>query len=333
MIPKRSDSMYFNNEAIRARVLQAIARNRVPGLHFAGHFLDIECQEIAGDTARFAIPDGPHCRDANGAVNIVALGILADNALATPTRSGATPGARLGTIHLQLQFTGAPVTGDLSAESRLLGRSEGAIMQKSMSLATFYANGKPIAHGSGEFVLLDAPPDVTLAPRPWERERTEPPQTVPVDIGTLEPHECAILKTCNTALAKASPQATFIQHFWGGVPRRTAQGASSRVEIGPHIGNRIGHVQGGILFGLAATNACAAAPSAMMLSNISAWYISPGRGAALVVRSRVVHTGRTIAVVRTEIKTAGGDCCNAMHYLGVEPHCNVVLRHGLHEDL
>ena len=307
MTPKRSDSMYIDDHAIRARVLRAIARNRVPGLHFAGHFLDIQWQDIAGDTARFAIPDGPHCRDANGTVNIGALGILADNVLAAPTRRGESPGARLGTVHLQLQFTGAPMTGDLNAESRMLGRSEGSAMQKSLSSAMFYANGKSIAHGSGEFVVLDTPPGVTLAPRPWERERTEPPQTVAVDIGTLEPHELAILKVCDAALAKASPQATFIQHFWGGVPRRNAQGAGNRVKIGPHVGNRIGHVQGGILFGLAATNARAAAPSTMMLSNISAWYISPGRGDELVVRSRVLHTGRTTAVVRTEIKTVGGE--------------------------
>lgn len=305
MTPKRSDSKNFNDQAIRTRVLRAIARNRVPGLHFAGHFLDIECLEIAGETARFTIPDGPHCRDANGTVNIVALGILADNVLATPTRSGRSPGARLGTTYLQLQFTGAPVTGDLSANARLLGRSEGAARQKAFSSAIFYANGKPIGHGSGEFVLLDAPSGVTLAPRPWERAAA--PQTVPVDIGTLEPHERAILKACDAALAKASPKATFIQHFWGGVPRRNAQGASSRVAIGPHIGNRVGHVQGGILFGLAATNACAAAPPGMMLSNASAWYISPGCGASLAVRSHVVHTGRTISVVRTEIKAAGGE--------------------------
>jgi acyl-coenzyme A thioesterase PaaI-like protein len=304
MTPKRSDLMPFNDHAIRARVLRAIARNRVPGLHFAGHFLDIQCQEIAGETARFAIPDGPHCRDADGAVNIGALGILADNVLAAPTRWGESPGARLGTVHLQLQFIGAPLIGDLSAQSRMLGRSEGAMMQKSLSSATFYANGKSIAHGSGEFVLLDAPPGVTLAPRPWESKG--PPQAAPGDIGAFEPHELAILKACDAALAKASREASFIQHFWGGVPRRNTQGASNRVEIGPHIGNRIGHAQGGILFGLAATSACAAAPSAMMLSNLSAWYISPGRGAALLVRSRVVHAGRTTAVVRTEINAAGG---------------------------
>lgn len=305
MTPKRSDTEIYNDQAIRTRVLRAIARNRIPGLHFAGHFVDIKCLEIAGETARFTVPDGPHCRDANGTVNIMALGILADNVLATPTRSGRSSGARLGTTYLQLQFTGAPVTGDLSADSLLLGRSEGAARQKAFSSATFHANGKPIAHGSGEFVVLDAPPGVALVARPWERDA--PPQTVPADIGTLEPHESAILKACDAALAKASPKAAFIQHFWGSVPRRSTQGASSRVAIGPHIGNRVGHVQGGILFGLAATNACAAAPPGMMLSNASAWYISPGCGASLTVRSRVVHTGRTICVVRTEIKATGGE--------------------------
>lgn len=307
MTSKGSDPMHPDDQAIRARVLLAIARNRVPGLHFAGHFLGIHCQELTGETARFAIPDGPHCRDANGTVNVGVLGILADNALAAPTRRGELPGARLGTVHLQLQFTGAPIMGDLGAVSRMLGRSEGSVLQKSFSSATFYANGNAIAHGSGEFVVLDAPPGATLAPRPWERELAAPQQTIPAAIDTLERHELAILKACDAALAKASPQAAFIQHFWGGVPRRNRLGASNRAKIGPHVGNRIGHVQGGILFGFAATNACAAAPPTMMLSNLSAWYISPGRGDALVVRSRVLHTGRATAVVRTELKTTAGE--------------------------
>jgi acyl-coenzyme A thioesterase PaaI-like protein len=297
--------MRSNDQAIRSRVLHAIAGNRIAGLHFPGHFLDIEWREVACGAARLSLADGLHCRDANGAINIVALGIFADNALAAPARTGASPGARLGTIHLQLQFTGAPVTGDLSAESRLLGLTEGAALQQSLSSAIFHANGKSVCYASGEFVLLDAPPGVTLAPLPWER--TEPPRIVPVDAGELEPNERGILKACDTAIANASPQASFIQHFWGGVPRRIAQGASNRVAIGPHIGNRVGHVQGGILFGIAATNACAAAPEAMMLLNASVWYISPGRGTALSVKSRVVHAGRTIAVVRTEIKTATGE--------------------------
>jgi acyl-coenzyme A thioesterase PaaI-like protein len=297
--------MKSTDPAIRARVLHAIAANRIPGLHFAGYFLGIEWQDVTVDAARMTMAEGPHCLDADGAVNITALGVLADNVLATPTRTEAAPGARLATIHLQLQFTGAPVTGSLNAEARLLGRSEATTLQQSLSSATICANGKTVCHASGEFMPLAAPPGVTLAPLPWQRK--DPPRIVPVDAGELDPNEQAILKACDAALAKASPQIAFIQHFWGGVPRRSAQGASNRVAIGPHIGNRVGHVQGGALLGLAATNACAAAPAAMMLSNVSAWYISPGRGAELSIRSRVVHTGRTIAVVRTEIKTTAGE--------------------------
>jgi hypothetical protein len=141
--------MNADDQAIRARVLQAIADNRIPGLHFAGHFLGLEWQEVTHDTARMAMAEGPHCRDADGAMNLVALGILADNVLATPTRTEAAPGARLGTILLQLHFTGAPITGDLSAEARLLGRSEGAALQKSLSSATISAMGRTVCHESG----------------------------------------------------------------------------------------------------------------------------------------------------------------------------------------
>ena len=305
MTTKLIDQVHSGDEAIRAHVLRAIAANRTPGLHFPGHFLGVEWREVAGGKARTALATGPHCRDADGAINIVALGIFTDNVLAAPSRTGAAPGARLATIHMQVQFTGAPVTGNLTAESRLLGRSEGAALQRSLSAATIFANGKPVCHGSGEFALLDPPPGVVLGPLPWER--TDTPPAVPIGTADLEPHERTILKACDKALAKASPEAAFIQHFWGGIPHRTAQGASNRVAIGPHIGNRVGHVQGGILLGLAATSACAAAPAEMMLSNVSAWYISPGRGNALKVRSRLVHAGRTIAVVRTEIKTAGNE--------------------------
>jgi len=293
------------DQAIRARVLHAISANRIPGLNFPGHFLGIEWQEVAGGGARLSLADGPHCLDASGTVPITALGVFADNALATVARTGTPPGSRMGTIHLELQFTGLPVSGGLSAESRLLARMEGATLQQSLTEATLSANGKCVCRASGEFMLLDPPRGVTLAPLPWER-RKQPPIS-PVDPDKLEPHEQAIIEACDTALADITPQTSFIQHFWGGIPRRTPLGASNRVAIGPHIGNRVGHVQGGILFGIAATNACAAAPETMILSNASVWYISPGRGNTLSVRSRLLHAGRTITVVRTEIKTDSGD--------------------------
>ena len=291
--------------AIRALVLRGIAGNRTPGLHFPGFFLDIRWPEVAGEAARAAIADGPHCRDANGEMDVAALAILADTALATSTRVLVAPGARLATIHMQIQFTGAPATGEVSADAQLLGFSSGSALRQSLTSATLYANGKAVCYASGEFVTLNPPPGVTLAPLPRQNRET---RLVPqLAENALDANERRILKACDTALAKTSAHGSFIQHFWGSAPKRTAHGAAMRVAIGPHLGNRVGHVQGGISFGMAAACACAAAPATMMLSNVSAWYISPGHGKSLNIRSRVVHAGRSIAVVRTEIKTATGE--------------------------
>ncbi len=292
-------------DRIRAQLLRGIAGNRIAGLHFPGYFLGIEWGEITGDSAQVAIAGGPHCCDARGEVDVAALAIVADTALASTARLGLAPGARLATIHLQMQFTGAPATGRISAEARLLGLSAGSALRQSLSSTVLSAQGQPVCHASGEFVLLDPPAGVKLAPLPWQS--ATPATTASVDERALEAHERAILRAGDDALVQASPQAAFIQHFWGGSPRRTAYGASNRVAIGPHLGNRVGHVQGGILFGVAANTAREAVPAGMMLSNVSAWYISPGHGKSLAVKSRVVHAGRSVAVIRTEIKTAAGE--------------------------
>jgi acyl-coenzyme A thioesterase PaaI-like protein len=298
---------YSNPHAreIRNQVLRGIAGNRTPGLHFPGFFLDLRWHETAGETTRISIADGPHCRDANGEMDVAALAILADTALATATRQLIAPAARLATIHMQIQFTGTPATGEISAEAKLLGFGAGASLHQSMTSGTLHANGTPICHVSGEFVSLDPPPGVTLVPVP--RQRADAPETAALVEHALDARERSILKACDAALAKSSAHTSFIQHFWGATPGRTANGAAMRVAIGPHLGNRVGHVQGGISFGIAAACACASVPATMMLSNVSAWYISPGHGKSLGVQSRVVHAGRSIAVVRTEIKTAGGE--------------------------
>ena len=291
-------------QEIRSRVLHGIALNRNPGLHFPGYFLDFEWGEIVMGRAGVAITEGAHCRDANGEVDIVALAILADTALATSARTTLAPGARLATTHLEMQFSGAPATGRISSDGNLIGFTSGIKVRQALTTAMLYANDKIIAQASGGFVALDPPPGVNLAPLPWQRDQE--PATSAVDERKLEPHERVILKMGEAALARATPDAPFIRQFWGGVPKNNSKGVSHRVVIGPHLGNRVGHVQGGITLGIAAVSACAAAPAAMMLSNIAAWYISPGHGKALNVRSRVLHAGRTVSVVRTEIKSSDG---------------------------
>jgi acyl-coenzyme A thioesterase PaaI-like protein len=78
------------------------------------------------------------------------------------------------------------------------------------------------------------------------------------------------------------------------------------VKLGPQHANRVGHVQGGLLLGLAAITARTAAPKHPQLSGISAWYISPGQGRALKITSKRFHDGRSFAAVRTEVRNADG---------------------------
>jgi acyl-coenzyme A thioesterase PaaI-like protein len=77
------------------------------------------------------------------------------------------------------------------------------------------------------------------------------------------------------------------------------------MENGEHVANRIGHVQGGLLAGLAATTAMAALPASWRLSGISSWFTSPGEGQKLHAASKVVHHGRQTAVVRTVVTGKG----------------------------
>jgi acyl-coenzyme A thioesterase PaaI-like protein len=293
-----------DQQRIRDRILRGIAGNRVPGLHFPGHFLGLTWSDIGKDSGRLTIADGPHCRNAQGVVDVTALALIADAALGTPIRLQLEDGVRLATLRMHLQFTGVPARGDIVAHAKLLDSSTGGKLKQWMATCTLAGGGTTLCHASGEFAELRVPEGVQLEALPWERR--EPPVAPLLDLRRLGTDERHILRACERALARATPYSSFIEHLWSGPPRRTASGASSRVAIGPQIGNRVGHVQGGILLGIAANSACAAAPSGMMLSGVSAWYLSPGRGTALHARSRLVHGGRTVAVVRTELKASNG---------------------------
>jgi acyl-coenzyme A thioesterase PaaI-like protein len=122
----------------------------------------------------------------------------------------------------------------------------------------------------------------------------------------LEPEEKKVMAACNSALKRADHGRAFIERFWGVLPVPTDTGARCTVKLGPQHGNRVGHVQGGLLLGLAAVTAQAAAPRHPRLSAIAAWYISPGQGRALKIASKRLHEGRSFAAVRTEIRNADG---------------------------
>ncbi len=290
--------------SIRRRAIAALAANRSPGFHFPGYFLGLEWPRIGTDNLEETMPDGPHCRSADGTIALSAFSVMLDTALATAPRLKIKRGVRQATVHLHAQFTGRPLRGALSARARLESFSTGGAVREAQSSATIHAAGKPVCHAMGSFVVLPPPAGVKLAPLPWQRKPGAARRML--DEADFDAREAATLAACDAALERTNGRASFIEHFWGVLPRATPGGARCQVRIGPQHGNRVGHVQGGLLLGLAAVTAQAAAPRHPRLSAISAWFISPGQGSLLNIRSERFHEGRSFAGIRTEIRNADG---------------------------
>lgn len=290
------------SQAVRRQVLRGIALNRTPGLHFAGNFLDVSFDHVTRDGVRLSVDPGPWCAEADGQVDLGALAILADLALAACIRAHLASATRLATVTMNLQFTGVPRAGRLRAEGRFEGFLREGAGHLGMSRVSVRGRSGQICYGTGTFMALEPPQGVTLHPVPL-RTRRAPEPALPAE-RELHAAERAILRRADAVLADATladGEDSFIRRFWGGQFHRAPAGAAGVLENGPHIGNRVGHAQGGILLALAAGTAAAALTPHWRLSGIAVSYIRPGEGRKLRARARVVHHGRLTAVVRTEI--------------------------------
>lgn len=280
-------------------MLRGITLNRAPGYHFAGNFLDISFDHVAVRDSRLSMDTGPHCAETDGQVNLGAFAVFADLALAATVRANVSPETRLATVCMNLHFTGAPLTGRLEAASAFESFFRGTTGQQGLSRVRIAADGEQACVGQASFMVLKPPKGVALHPMPLRRRDEPAPELA--ERG-LKGDEAKIVALADAALAAVDAHGgAFIRRFWGYEPHAIEGGASCSVKNGPHIANRVGHVQGGILFGLAAATASAALPASWALTGVSAWYISPGEGRTLKVKSRIVHHGRLTAVVRTQI--------------------------------
>lgn len=282
---------------IRTRVKQALVRARTPGFHFPGHFLDLQWGAVAPECSSLSLPDGPHLRNGDGDIDLLALCVMADVSFGVAMRSADATTDRLSTVYLQLQFTGTPARGDLRAESRLHDISNDTSLQQRLASASLFSGAGLVCHGTSTF--LKTPSNAALGRLPWQREGESGGQQL--DEQTASDAERETLRRCDQQLASAADN--FLERFWLG-PAWDAQ-KGFEISTGGHVGNRVGHVQGGLLLGIAARAGCAAAPAGTRLGNISAWYVSPGQG-TLRTRSEVLHRGRNTALVQSVILNDDG---------------------------
>ncbi|MSQ21523.1 MAG: hypothetical protein EXR39_18785 [Betaproteobacteria bacterium] len=284
-------------ESIRAAVLRGITLNRVPGLHFPGNLLGLSFEHITIASSLLTLEADPHCLEADGQMNLGALALLADIAMAGTVRANLQPATRLGTVSLSLQFVGAPCTGRLAACAEFDGFFQQGAGRLGVTRCVVANEQGPVCTGTGTFMMLVPPKDVVLHPIQFRRRDDQPVALLPDE--ALTPEERGIVQRAGVAMAGGDG---FLERFWGYATKRTTQGATGAMKNGPHIGNRVGHVQGGILMGFAAATAQAALPANWSLASITAAYISPGEGAVLRAQSRLVHHGRLTSVIHTQIR-------------------------------
>ena len=284
---------------IRSAVLRGIALNRTPGFHFAGNFLGVELLEVGART-RVAMEGGPHAAEADGQAHLAGVFMVADIALAASIRAQLSPETRLATVSMHLQMNGAPVRGTVEGHGEFAGFAAESASKLGLGRVALTAGGQQVGFGHGAFMALDPPPGVTMHPVQPKRARdVEPPAE-----DTLDAAERGILQRADAALSGG--KASFISRFLGIEPRQTDRGASCRMRNGAHVGNRVGHAQGGILMGLAGATAAATLGPEWTLASIAASFTSPGEGESLEAMASVIHRGRFTAVVRTEVIASGG---------------------------
>ena len=288
----------MSEERIRRRVLRAIALNRTPGYHFPGNFIDLSFDRVESAGARLTY-------ESEDEGDLGSLAVLADFALGTSIRAELDPATRLATVSMTLELAAMPRAGVVRAASRchgFVGEGDGRMGRARVVLEDA---GGEFGYGSGAFMVLKPPPGMALHPVPMrKRGDAEPPL---LSERELAPDELRIVRQADEALERAAKTGQpFLRHFWGLLPQAAPGGASCVMPNGPHVGNRVGYVQGGILFALGAATAMAALPDTWTLSSTTAAFISPGQGPALKARASVLHQGQRVAVVRTEVLRSDG---------------------------
>lgn len=304
--------MVSDADAVLRHVLVGITRHRTPGWSFTGNFLQLSFDEVTAEQSTVSVDPEPFLLREDGQFSLGVLTALADVGLAAVVRGPSGEGRRQATVSLGIQFTGVALKGRLIARSRLDGLTAGAAKRVSLARGEIAGASGMVATTWGSFIDVAQP---GLLPVP-QRRRGDAAAFPPADEKSLDGQEAEILARARAALATGGAPG-FVDRFWGLQATPIDSGARARFANGPHVGNRVGHTQGGISAALAATSAMSAMGAGWGLSALMASYVGPGVGPTLEVQPTVVHRGGSTGVVHTSVRTSDGRAvldCVTQHY-------------------
>jgi len=293
-------------DPILDRALLAVGRTRTLGLHFYGNFIGMGGRPAPLGSTRLSVDGEPPGIGAPG-VSAVALATLADLAIGSAIRSHVGVGARMATATLSIQHPIAPVMGPV------LGLGEAVPVdgaQKGGRCSLLGPDGVAVGYAQGWFAPLPPPSGWVPNPLPWEQEAL-PPVPVPMP-DDLDAREAAAVAAARAAGARAGERGTSISeellHFrWHPTEAGHARGVLTN---GPELANRVGHIQGGALYGAAALVAAQAlgVPLSLLVDG-HYQFLRIADGALLHGEATVLRRGRLASFVEARLsvdnKTVG----------------------------
>jgi acyl-coenzyme A thioesterase PaaI-like protein len=289
-------------DPVLERALLAVGRTRALGLHFYGNFVGIGGAPSGLGTSRLSTDGEPPGVGALG-VSAVALATVADLAVGSAIRSHLEVGARMATATLSIQHPTHPVDGPVLG----LGDAEAARGEQQSGRAVLVdPNGRPVGYAQGWFAALPPPPGWVQRPLPWEYE-TLPPVSVPTMDG-LDEAEAAAVAAALAAGERARERGTSISEEllnfqWDDSDDGCASGA---LKNGPELANRVGHIQGGALYGAAAIVAAKALGVPLThLVDGHYQFLRIADGATLHGEATVLRRGRLASFVEAQLTVDG----------------------------
>jgi acyl-coenzyme A thioesterase PaaI-like protein len=292
-----------SGDAVLVAALRAVARTRALGMHYYGHLLGIaSSRPDEGRPRPHLDPDPAVIPDV---VPPVALAAIADLAVGSAVRAALGAGRRLGTVSLTLHHIGSSARAPVRADPTLLW----ADTDTGDGLARCDlrdARGELVGAAQGWFLALPVPDGRQLPPLPWERESAPTIEALAeADLdereraavtATLRAHERARERGTSTGEELTSP-------VWS---ESAAEGsAQGTLQVGPEVTNRVGHVQGGALYGIALAAAARAVGPGMEVAEGHYQFVRPADGERIVVDGAVLRRGRAAAFAEASLSVEG----------------------------
>jgi acyl-coenzyme A thioesterase PaaI-like protein len=293
----------MSGNGVEARALEAIARTRTFGMHLLGHFVGVSGPPSPAGGVRLTLArSGGSVEAATRATPLLAFCVFADLVVGSAIRSNLEAGVRLGTVTLSIQHRRLDVHGEVTGVGSAPPPQDGY----GTAQAVYTVGDEVVGLAQGSAASLPAPSGRMPTLLPWERDRLpEVPRLMPAD---LEPHEALFLANVRAADRRAAVAGTSVEDellhlLWQPAEPGTATG---EVTIGPELGNRVGHVQGGALY-------TAAARAAGQALGVEGWHLGegsyqflrPAEGRTLGARATVLRRGRSMAFVQAHTEVDG----------------------------